>query len=101
MGMREAGEDASFTPEALLAATAEQGDVQELDRRASLEAPVTALGEPDAPHAALTDRRHQGVGAQGLSGKRRLAGQRDWGVLEKAFLRKRAMLIEKRLELGG
>ena len=37
------------------AGTAQQRDAQQLDRRASFEAAVTALRQPDATHAALAD----------------------------------------------
>ena len=46
--MAQPREDGAFAPEPLLAGAADQRDVQQLDRGASLEAAVAALGEPDA-----------------------------------------------------
>ena len=53
--VRDPGEDVAFAPEPLLAGAAHQRDVQQLDRRAPLEAAVAALGQPDAAHPALAD----------------------------------------------
>ncbi len=68
--MAQAREDGAFAREALLAGAAEQRDVEQLDRGASLKAAVAALGEPDAARAALPDRRDQPVGAEDLAGQR-------------------------------
>ena len=51
----EPGEDVAFAPEPLFAGAADQRDVQQLDRGPPLEAPVAALGEPDAAHPTLPD----------------------------------------------
>ena len=63
-GWREPGEDAcpragSVSPPV----AADQRGVQQLDRGPALEAAVAALGQPDAAHAAVADRRHERVGA--------------------------------------
>ena len=53
--MGQPGEECAFAPESLFAGAADQRDVQQLDRRASFEAAVAALGQPDAAHPALAD----------------------------------------------
>ena len=76
--------------------------VQELDRGPALEPAVAALGEPDAAHTSLTNRRQEGVRPHGLAGARALCGQRREGSLfEEMFLRQRAVFLKKRLQLGS
>ena len=73
-GCVDLGEKVAFAPEPLLAGAPHQRDVQQLDRRASLEAAVAALRQPDAAHPALADGRDQPVGADDLSLQRRRVG---------------------------
>ncbi len=55
MWMGEFREKIAFTPKTLFAGASDQGDAQELDRRASFEASIAPLGQPHAAHPALTD----------------------------------------------
>ena len=82
---------------------AHERDVQQLDRGASFEAAVAALGQPHAAHAALADARDQTVRAEGLSRQRRQPGlrrQRD-GALEETRLVERVVLRKQRPQVGG
>src|SRR5262245_8874039 len=58
---RKHGENASFALEALFPVSAEERNVEKLDGKVALEAPVVAFGEPDVSHAALADLRQQRV----------------------------------------
>ena len=68
---RDLGEKVAFPPESFLHRAPDERDVQQLDGRASFEAAVAALGEPDAAHATLADERHQPIGADDLALHRR------------------------------
>ena len=68
--VRQPREDVAFAPEPVLAFPPEERGVQQLDRGPALEAAVAALGQPDAAHSALVDRRHQRVWADRLAGQR-------------------------------
>ena len=103
-GWRQPGEDVAFAPEPLFARAAHQRDVQQLDRGASFEAAVAALGQPDAAHPALADPRDQPVGAEGLprqrERQRRVRRQRH-GAFQKARLVHGLVLGEQRPQIGG
>src|SRR5262249_3443524 len=61
MRMRQTGEYRAFPAKTLLAGTPDERDVEELDRHASLETTIAALGQPDAAHSSLTDERQQTI----------------------------------------
>src|SRR3954452_7822696 len=63
-------EDVALAPEALFTSAPDQRDVQQLDRRASLEAAVAAFRQPHAARAALTERRDQPIGAEHMACER-------------------------------
>ena len=97
------GEDGAFAREPLFAGAADQRDVQQLDRGASLEAAVAALGEPHAAQPALSDMRHQPVGADHLTRER--LHPRGPRIQHRAFEEARVvhglMLSEDGAEVGG
>jgi hypothetical protein len=62
----EPREERAFAPEPLFAGAIDQRDVQELDRGLTFEAAVTAVGEPDAAAAALSNHRNESVGTEHL-----------------------------------
>ncbi len=77
LGVRQAAEDASFAREPRFAGAADERGVQQLDGDPAVVAPVGALGQPHAAHAAVADRLDQPVRAQLQSGQgrpRRLDG---------------------------
>ena len=55
--MSQTREDRALPPKPLFTRSIDQRDVEKLDRRAPLEAPVAAFGEPDAAGPSLTDQR--------------------------------------------
>jgi hypothetical protein len=65
--MRQLGEEITLATKALFAGAADEGDVEELDRSATFEASVAALGEPHAAHTPFPDRRDQAVRTEGLA----------------------------------
>src|SRR5215469_2065703 len=69
MRMAQPAENAALALKALFGCRAGQRDIHKLDRSLSFESPIAALGEPHRSHAPLADLRHQGVGADSLSGK--------------------------------
>ncbi len=65
--VRQAREKTPLSLKTRLAGAADEAYVQELQSGLTLEAAVTAPGQPDAAHAALADERDQRVGADGLA----------------------------------
>ena len=93
------GEDGALAAEAGLPFPSEERRVQQLDRGAALEAAVAALGEPDAAHPALVDRRDQRVAAEGDPGQRHV--DRRHAAVEEALVVQLAVLEEQGLDVGG
>ena len=99
VGVRQLGEDRAFAAEPGLPFPPEQRRVQQLDRGAALEAAVAALGEPDAAHPALVDRRDERVAAEGDPGQRHV--DRRHAAVEEALVVQLTVLEEQRLDVGG
>jgi len=100
--MAQPREQAALALESLLAARwagAHQREIEQLDGDAALEAPVGALREPDAPHPAMPDRRHESVGADTMPGKRAWLGKIEAPLLEKSLFEHEAPLVEKLREI--
>ena len=99
--MRQPGEDVPFAAKPLLAGVAEERGVEQLDRRLAFESSVAAPGEPDGAHAPLTDRRHHGVAAEGLSDERGNGGSKRRVVFEEALFGQAVRFREQQLEVCG
>ena len=65
--MRELAENSALPPEPFRGALCRQSEIEELDRRAPLEAAIAAFCEPDTAHAAPANRREQLVNADHLT----------------------------------
>ena len=77
VGMTQPREDASLALEPRLAVATDQAGVQQLDGRFPFEATVAAIGKPDLTHAAIAQRRPQGVRTDRQTCEGRLRRQRD------------------------
>ena len=66
MRVSELTKNSTFTLESLTAGYSSNCQMQELDRNAALKAPVAALRQPYAPHAALADMRKKSIYANRL-----------------------------------
>ena len=69
--VRQPRQDRALAPEARGQRALKQAGVQQLDRRAGLEAPVAAFSQPDRAHAALAQRLEQRIGADALADQQR------------------------------
>jgi hypothetical protein len=98
--VRQTSENPAFALEPFLA-VAGQRQVEQLDGRAPVEAPVAPVGQPDRAHAALADRRPQGVRTDRLVGCRCLNRERDHASLEESFVGQRTLRVEQSLEIVG
>jgi len=67
--MFQPGQEASFPGKAQLIGAAYEGDIEQLDGDGSLEASITAVGQPDGSHSALAEHRVEGVRAHTLAGQ--------------------------------
>ena len=94
MWMCEPGEDGALAFEAFLAAASRECDVEKLHGGLTFEPPIAALGEPNATHAALADRRHQGIRTDRLASQGRVNGQRSGRQLEKMLFLEDAILAQ-------
>src|SRR3982751_3864310 len=96
-------QDVALAPESLFTGAPDQRDVQQLDRRASLEPAIAALREPHAAGAALSERRDETVRAEHLSGKRRRRRRLriQHGALEEPRLANVPLLRQNRAQIGG
>ena len=101
MRVREPRENAAFTAESFLAAASDERRIEKLDRGIPFEAAIAAPREPDAAHAALTDRGFDRVGANRLAGERRRPGMRRKGCVEEPLTVECRVLVEQGLNLVG
>ena len=99
VGVGQPGEDRSLAAEPGLPFPPEERRVQQLDRGAALVAAVAALGEPDAAHPALVDRRDERVAAEGDPGQRHV--DRRHAAVEEALVVQLAVFEEQGLDVGG
>src|SRR5580692_94547 len=94
VGMRQPTENAALAFESTFAAFPHLCDMDELHRHFSLKAPIVALGQPNASHAALADLRNQRIRSNSLAGQPPRPGCRSRAILQKTFLSQYAVLIE-------
>jgi len=94
-------ENCPFALEPLFAGAADQGRIQQLQRGLAFETAVAALRQPDAAHSAVTDRRHQPIGADGHPRQRRFWRRHDRPAVEESLGAQLAVLGQHGLDVGG
>src|SRR3981189_3689045 len=97
--MCQASQNAAFAFEPLLAALPHQGDIKNLHRYAPLKSSVISFRQPDGAHSPMADLRHYSLDTKSLTCQARPSRQFQSTRLEKAFLRKHAVLTKQYFQL--
>jgi len=99
VGVSKPSQNIAFAFESFFGGASRECDTDKLDRSLPLEPAVTAFGQPDAAHSALSNLRNQRVGANRLAREPHGRGQRRF--FQESFLRQALLLVQYPLQKGG